>query len=265
MSARLKLRWMSALMLVFIAVFSVQMGIFVTRQVGESSLKACIMLYWAFDLIIAYTLIRVTWRITAQAYLSRKWNRLFGSMKHDKLTKALNYKYRSLGTEIIVVQDEAFVALAMGMLKPKIIISTHVLEQFSDKEVKAILLHEWHHCRNRDNVKLFLMTLFTEAFGYWPIMKPIFRYYETWTELLADRFVMTRMGTELHLAKVLLKLSKWGKIQPAVAVHFAASALNYRMMQVLEPNETVKVKIALLRPLLFSISMLLLLMLGGDT
>ncbi|MFE4711623.1 M56 family metallopeptidase [Paenibacillus sp. NPDC056722] len=260
----MKLRWIFTLMVVFIAVFSVQMGIFITRQVGESGLKACIMLYWVFDVIVGYTLVRAIWRITAQAYLSRKWNKRFGSMKHDKLTKTLNYKYRSLETEILVVQDEAFVALALGLFKPKIIISTYVLERFSDKEVKAILLHEWHHCRNRDNVKLFLVTLLTEAFGYWPIMKPIFRYYETLTELLADRFVMTRMGTELHLAKVLLKLSKWGKIQPAVAVHFAASAMNYRMMQVLEPDQTVKVKIALLRPLLASISILLLLMLSGD-
>jgi len=49
------------------------------------------------------------------------------------------------------------------------------------------------------------------------------------------------------------------------AVHFAASAMQYRMMQVLEPDQTVKVKIALLRPLLVSLSLLLLLLLGGDT
>ncbi|MEK8127086.1 M56 family metallopeptidase [Paenibacillus filicis] len=98
------------------------------------------------------------------------------------------------------MRDEGFVALAIGMRKPIIVISTQVLETFSSDEVKAILLHEWHHCRNLDNVKMFLMTLLTEAFGYWPIMKPVFRYYQIWTELLADRFAIHQMGTELHLA-----------------------------------------------------------------
>jgi Zn-dependent protease with chaperone function len=170
-----------------------------------------------------------------------------------------------LGTEIIVVKDDAFVALAIGMRRPKIVVSTAVIDHFSEDEVKAILLHEWHHCRNRDNAKMFLMTLLTNAFGYWPIMKPIFRYYQTWTELLADRFAIRKMGTELHLANVLLKLSKWGKMrQPAAAVHFATT-MHYRIMQVLEPDKTVKVKVAVLRPLLASFTLMLLLMLGGDS
>ncbi|TNJ62224.1 M56 family metallopeptidase [Paenibacillus hemerocallicola] len=265
MSPSVKLRWIYILMVVFLALFSVQMGLFVAHQMEGRGLGTGILIYIVFDLIIGYTLIRAIWRITAQAYLSRKWHKLFSSNRHAKLTKHLNYKYRGLGTEIIVVRNEAFVALAIGMYRPKIVISTQVLHMFNDDEVKAILLHEWHHCRNHDSIKLFIMTLLTEAFGYWPIMKPIFRYYQTWTELLADRFAIRQMGTELHLGSVLLKLSKLGKTEPVTAVHFAASAMHYRMLQVLEPHQTVKVKISLLRPLLASLSLLLLLMLGGDT
>ncbi|RXZ78515.1 M56 family peptidase [Paenibacillaceae bacterium] len=261
----IKLRWIYTLLVVFLALFSVQMGLFVARQMEGGGLGVALWTSIVFDLIIGYTLIRAIWRITAQAYLSRKSHQLFRSRKHDKLTKRLNYKYSNLGTDIIVVRDEAFVALAIGMRKPIIVISTQVLNMFSDDEVKAILLHECHHCRNRDTLKLFVMTLLTEAFGYWPIMKPIFRYYQTWTELLADRFAIRQMGTELYLASVLLKLSKQIKTQHAAAVHFAASTMHYRMLQVLEPHQTVKVKIALLRPLLASLTLLLLLMMGGDT
>ncbi|GAA3400281.1 M56 family metallopeptidase [Paenibacillus hodogayensis] len=266
MNAPVKLKWLCALMIVFLALFSVKMGLLVARQLEDGKLQAAIVTYIVFDMIIGYTLVRVVWRIVAQAYLSRKWHKLLRSNQHDALTKRLNETYRSLGTEIMVVRDGAFVALAIGIWKPKIVVSTGVLDMFSDDEIEAILLHEWHHCRNRDNVKMFLMTLLTEAFGYWPIMKPIFRYYQTWTELLADRFAIRRMGTELHLAGVLLKVSKLGKMQhAAAAVHFASTTMQYRMMQVLEPDQTVKVKVALLRPLLASFSLLLLLMLGGDS
>jgi Zn-dependent protease with chaperone function len=266
MNPSVKLKWIYALMVVFIVLFSVQMGMFVAHQIGDDRLQGTIVTYVVFDLVIGYTLIRAIWRIIAQTYLSRKWQKLFLAVKHDKLTKRLNYKYGSLKTEIIVVRDEAFVALAIGMRRPKIVVSTAVLDIFSDDEVKAILLHEWHHCRNRDNSKMFLTTLLVEAFGYWPIMKPIFRYYQTWTELLADRFTIRQMGTELHLASVLLKLSKLGGMQQhAAAVHFATTTMHYRIMQVLEPDKTVKVKVALLRPLLASFSLLLLFMLGGDS
>ncbi|MFC5470999.1 M56 family metallopeptidase [Cohnella suwonensis] len=266
MNPPVKLKWIYALMVVFIVFVSVRMGMFVAHQMGNDRLQGAIVTYVVFDLVIGYTLIRAIWRIIAQTYLTRKWHKRFYAGKHDKLTKRLNYKYRSLGTEIIVVRDEAFVALAIGMRRPKIVVSTAVFDIFSDDELKAILLHEWHHCRNRDNLKTFLMTLLANAFGYWPIMKPIFRYYQTWTELLADRFAIRWMGTELHLANVLLKLSKGGEMrQHAAAVHFATTTMHYRIMQVLEPDKTVKVKVAVLRPLLASFSLLLLFMLGGDS
>ncbi|WP_239617982.1 M56 family metallopeptidase [Cohnella mopanensis] len=266
MNPPIKLRWIFAGMVLFIAAFSVQMGMFAAHQLGDDILRGATVTYVVLDLIIGYTLFRAIWRMIAQAYLSRKWLKLFLSIKHHKLTKRLNYKYRSLETEIIVVRDEAFIALAIGMRKPKIVVSTAALDLYSDDEVKAILLHEWHHCLNRDNAKMFLTTLLSEAFEYLPIMKPIFRYYQTWTELLADRFAIRRMGTELPLASVLLKLSKMGKMRKhAAAVHFASATLHYRIMQVLEPDKTVKVKVAVVRPLLASFSLLLLLMLGGDS
>ncbi|WP_409344634.1 M56 family metallopeptidase [Paenibacillus sp. MBLB4367] len=266
MNLPVKLKWCMTLMAVFLAVFCVRMGMFVAHQTGDGRLQDVTLSYVVIDLVIGYTLIRAIWRILAQTYLSRKWLKLFRAAKHDKLTKRLTYKYRSLKTEIIVVRDEALVALAIGMRRPKIVVSTAVLDTFSSEEVKAILLHEWHHCLNRDNAKMFLTTLLAEAFGYWPIMKPIFRYYRTWTELLADRFAIRQMGTELPLASVLLKLSKLGNMQQhAASVHFAAAAMHYRIMQVLEPDKTVKVKLALLRPLLASISLLLLFMLSGDS
>ncbi|RJE88400.1 M56 family peptidase [Paenibacillus sp. 1011MAR3C5] len=265
MSPSVKLKWIYASLAVFVALFSLQMGLLVGHQLENGKLQAVCITFILFDLLFGYTIIRAIWRIMAQSYLTRKSLKHFRSRRHDKLTKRLNYKYSSLGTEILVVRDEAFVALAIGMRKPKIVLSTAMLHMFDEDEVKAILLHEWHHCQNRDNVKMFLLTLLTEGFSYLPIMKPVFRYCQTWTELLADRFAIRQMGTELHLASVLLKLAKIKKQNHAAAVHFAATTMHYRMIQVLEPNQTVKVKVAFLRPLLVSVLLLLLFMIGGDT
>jgi hypothetical protein len=84
--------------------------------------------------------------------------------------------------------------------------------------------------------------------------------------LLADRFAIKQMGTELHLGNVLLKLVNAGNLQQrAIGVYFAETALHYRIMQILEPDKTVNVPIALFRPLLVSFSFLLLFMVGGSS
>ncbi|WP_152395924.1 M56 family metallopeptidase [Paenibacillus guangzhouensis] len=266
MNSPVKLRWVCALMVVFIVLLSAQAVIYLADAMRGDATQGPMIHAGIVAMIVGYTLVRMIWRIVAQSYGSWTWRKHFRSIQHVKLTRRFAYKYRSLGTEILVVKDRAFIALTIGMRRPTIVLSSSVFDLFNDDEVKAIILHEWHHCRNRDNVKLFLMKLLTEGFGYLPIMRPIFHYYHTWMELLADRFAMQRMGTEVPLAHVLLKLSKLGAVrQHAAAVHFATATMDYRIAQVLEPNKIVKVKLAWLRPLLVSFSLLFLLMIGGDS
>lgn len=265
MSQATRLRGSYALMIVVITTAIVQMGVILAYQVRSGTFQGLVINYVIIDILFGYTLGMMIWRSARQAYLSQKLEKHFRARKHDKLTKRLQYKYRNWGTEIIVVQDAAFVALTIGLLRPKIVVSTMVLDRFSEMEVKAILLHERYHCRNYDGRKMFLSRLLVDAFGYLPIVKPIVRYYETWKELFADRFAIQQMGTELYLGNVLLKLAQREHLQRCeTAVHFANTTLQYRVMQVLEPDKAVKVPLALLKPLLRSCSILLLLIVGGD-
>ncbi|MBW5448833.1 M48 family metalloprotease [Cohnella sp. CFH 77786] len=266
MNPPVKLRLIYALTVAFAVLAIWKMAALAVHQSGNGSDRVVTVTYAVFDVMIGCTLCRAVWRLLAQFYLSRKWLKRYRLGKHAKLTKRLHSAYRSWGTEMIVVRDDAFVALTLGMLRPKIVISTAVLRMFSKDEVKAILLHEWYHCRNRDNAKLFLLTLLSDAFVYCPIVRSVLTYYRTWNELLADRFAIRRMGTELHLGSVLLKLSKCSNLRHvAAAVHFTDTTMHYRIQQVLEPDKPVNVRIDWLRPLLLSCSLLLLLALGGDS
>lgn len=266
MNAPAKLRWIYALAIFFIVMVGVQLAMYTTHSMRSGSEQCLLVAYIEIGLLAGYTFARVGWRVGAQAYLSYKWVKHFRSIRHEKLTKRLRYQYRDLSVELLVVRDDAFVAMVIGIRKSTIVISDAVIDMFGDEELKAIILHEWHHCRNRDNAKLFFTKLLTEAFGYLPIMRPLYRYYHTWMELLADRFAIQRMGTELPLASVLLKLSKLGNMrQHAAAVHFASATMQYRIAQVLEPDQTVKVNVAVVRPMLISLSLLLLLMISGDS
>ncbi|OBR63767.1 peptidase M56 [Paenibacillus oryzae] len=265
MSPIMKLRGSYGLMMVIILIAIVQMGVIVTSHLHAETLQQSVFSY-AIVVLAGYMLVKFLWRVIQQLHLSRKWFNHFQNHMHVKLTKQLQYKYRNWDTEIIVVQDDAFVALTIGLLRPKIVISTMVLSCFSEKEIKAILLHERYHCLKQDGRKHFFSILLADAFGYLPIVKPIIRYYETWKELFADRYAIQQMGTELYLGNVLLKLAKHKSFTPCgTAVYFANSTLQYRLMQVLEPERTVVVPLTLLKPFLRTCSMLLLILIGGDS
>ncbi len=265
MSPITKLRGSYTLMIVIIATTIAQMGAILACQVRSGTILGSIF-SCAIIVLFGYMLGMMIWRIIRQMYVSQRWIKHFRARKHGKLTKHLNYIYRNWGTEIIVVQDDSFVALTIGLIRPKIVVSTMVLDRFSKMEVKAILLHERYHCLNHDGRKLFLSSLLVDAFGYLPIVKPIVSYYETWKELLADRYAMEQMGTEFYVGNILLKLAKRENLQRCkTAVYFANTTLQYRMMQVLEPEQVVKVPLSLLKPFLRTCSILLLLIVGGDS
>jgi Zn-dependent protease with chaperone function len=216
--------------------------------------------------LLAYTFSRMLLRILKQWRLTAKGLRLFRSCLNPALSKRLQEEYRVWNTEILVVRDKAFVGLNIGLWRPRIVISTAALAQCSAEEVKGILLHELHHCRKRDNLRLFILTLMAESFFYLPVIKPVLAYVHTWLELFADRFAIRQMGTSLHVGTVLLKLAG-GERAPSygAALEFAGTALDYRMLQIISPEEEVQVPLKLQRPFFVTCCFLLLLMVGGSS
>ncbi|HEY0829330.1 MAG TPA: M56 family metallopeptidase [Bacilli bacterium] len=169
----------------------------------------------------------------------------------------------------MVVEDDAFVALTMGVLRPRIIISTGLLNMFQEKEAEAILLHEHYHYIHRDPLKSILFTIMVDGLGYIPIIKAIAGYYKIWKELLADRFVIRQMRSEFYLGSVLLCLTKWVNLnRPVEAVYFTESAINYRILQILEPEKPLHIPFLHMKSIMVSVSILFIMVsvvIGGCT
>lgn len=246
-------------MLVLIGIFVLlQMGWYVVHQITGVPLQWNLFSYCLksiqensvghniikilFNLVIIYTITRIIIRVARQFHLSIKWMRLFRQNADQQQSSYLNDLYREWGTEIIVVKDDAFIALSMGIFRPRIIVSTGLLNMFTEEEVRAILLHEWYHCRVRDPLQMFLIVLMTESMGYIPLMNKLSNHLIIWKELLADRFALKHMNTVYYLGSALLKLTSMVNIRHVSGtVSFANTGINYRIMQVLQPNQTLNI------------------------
>ena len=263
------------LVLLSLFVMFLQMGFFIAHEIWSIETKWNVFQYCLslidentyghiavkilFYLVILYTAARIIWRIFKQLYLSSIWSYTFHKKKNSKLTKKLNYKYRHWNVKFIVITEEAFVALTMGLFRPKVVVSSGVLKSFSASEIQVILQHERYHYIQHDPFKIFLSTLMSDGLGYIPIFKNFLHYYKTCKELMADRFVMKKMGTEYDLGKVLLKVSQMRTISaPLIGVHFADIAMNYRIIQFLQPEKPVSVPFLQAKPFVMSVFLLMI-------
>ena len=110
-----------------------------------------------------------------------------------------------LAHPIALLTHRAPLAFCFGLLKPSICLSTGLLDTLSDKELKAVLLHEDYHCRRFDPLRTFLADLLAALFFFLPVATEWRKLFFAATELAADRYAM-RLAGRFSLAGALHKL-----------------------------------------------------------
>ncbi|MCR8635215.1 M56 family metallopeptidase [Paenibacillus radicis (ex Xue et al. 2023)] len=192
-----------------------------------------------FFLLICFTVYRMLQYIAKQSYLAMKWNLFIKGQVHGKLTKRWNNKFRTWDETILVLRESSPLAFAVGFMRPKIVISTGLLDLLSPEEVKAVLLHERYHCQFRHPLKKWITGLFIKSMEYVPVIKSLGAHFEIWIELQADRYVMKKTNSPLILGSALIKLIKVHNKFQMVRVSFAEHAINYRLQQIIDPDKPI--------------------------
>lgn len=110
-----------------------------------------------------------------------------------------------LTQRIVVLSTRVPLAFCFGLLKPRICISTGLLATLSGKELKAVLLHEYHHQRHFDPLRTLIVDSVATLLFFLPVVAEWRDLFRTATELAADRFSIMRIG-RTSLAGALHKL-----------------------------------------------------------
>jgi Zn-dependent protease with chaperone function len=121
-------------------------------------------------------------------------------------------------------------AYTIGLLRPRIVVSLSLIQKTSDKQLEAIILHEFYHLKNRHLLWLLISRLVSSLFFFIPLIEYLAQQLKTEFELTADSFVVSKQKTRDHLCGSLaLNLQYAGGVIP----HFATSPIEKRVESLL--------------------------------
>lgn len=148
--------------------------------------------------------LRVGWR-TARA--NRALRRMLQAASHPLPVpvRAVAESLRIAGRVDVVAVEEAF-AVTHGLLRPRILVSTGLVEVLDRAELTAVLVHERHHLWRRDPLRLLAARLLSGYGWFLPLLVWYTRRLALRRELAADRAATRRAGVAA-VAGALLKLA----------------------------------------------------------
>lgn len=107
--------------------------------------------------------------------------------------------------QVVVLATPIPLAFCFGLLKPRICLSTGLIDALSDQELKAVLVHEDFHRRHYDPLRTLLADSMAAVLFFLPAAVEGRDMFLISTELAADRHVI-RLNGRFSLAGALHKL-----------------------------------------------------------
>lgn len=168
--------------------------------------------------------------------------------KLDKLIKQL-----TIEAKIDVVNSNKYLSFCYGLIKPRICLSSKLVKCLTEAELKALLLHETSHLKNKDPFKILLSQIAISMFFFIPSLKDIHNYYILSKEVSADQMVAKMEGVK-NLKSALIKIvNNLTPTVSGVAAFARADDIEQRFSILVNPAIRVKVKISPINILLSGI------------
>jgi len=111
-----------------------------------------------------------------------------------------------LDGRIDVVADERPFSFCYWFLRPRICLSTTLVERLDRDELRAVLLHERYHLRHRDPLRLVVARYFAAGLYVVPVVDELLSFHTLQKEVEADQEAVRASGGVRSLAGALYKL-----------------------------------------------------------
>jgi beta-lactamase regulating signal transducer with metallopeptidase domain len=121
-------------------------------------------------------------------------------------------RLQRLATEIDIthrvdlVQDARTYSFCYGLLRPRICVTTGLLDVLDEAELRALLLHERHHLRQHDPLWILIGDVLADAMSIFPITRVLAQRQRMAQEVAADQAAIIGCDSDVPLSSALLKL-----------------------------------------------------------
>lgn len=112
-----------------------------------------------------------------------------------------------LANRIDVVRLDRPLAFTYGLFRPRVCVSTALLDSLVDDELQAVLWHEAWHVARRDPLRLSIVQALRAMLAFVPELQRLANLSVVTMEIAADRYALAQMGHPRALARALLKVS----------------------------------------------------------
>lgn len=140
---------------------------------------------------------------------------------------------------ILLDNNELRCAFTLGLLKPKVYVSLGMCSYLTGKELSAVILHEIHHKKNKDPLKLFVLQILYALNFFLPVNYYLLNQFSSASEKAADDRAIHFSGEPLELASALVKLCKSHRLEERYPLALSFKGQNIvedRIQRLLEPQ-----------------------------
>jgi Zn-dependent protease with chaperone function len=114
----------------------------------------------------------------------------------------------SILENVTVFKDSLPLAFTGGFLKPRIFLSTKLVDILDENELRAVILHESYHQRSKDPLKGLAISFISDFLFFLPVSNFLKRAFGLTSELMADAHSVRSQADPTDLVSSLLKVQK---------------------------------------------------------
>ncbi len=108
--------------------------------------------------------------------------------------------------KFLISCEKKHIAVSIGFISKKIIISSHLISKLTSNELEAVVLHELHHNKFFHSTLLFFAEVLTETFFFIPIFQDLLVILKTEFEKSADLAAVKYQKTNKYVKESLKKI-----------------------------------------------------------
>ena len=200
---------------------------------SAATMGTALIVPWSMtSIIVGFAAVTVLWQLAATRLMMRRLldNRLAPPACLLEAAQSADL------SDIDFVADERAFAFCYGVLKPRVCVSSGLVDLLSPVELHAVLLHERHHLMSRDPLKVLTSRALGTGLFFLPAAHDLRDRYLVGKEIAADASAAEAVNSELPLASALLKLLCQGDqgLPSTVAAIGAFNVTEERIQRILQ-------------------------------